>query len=85
VPTKSVSQNEQTALARGDLDTATALLTARHVAGDARLAAEVIAAEVLSALPIDEHGDEGPGEGAGTEPLPPVGSPGSRAGSFPPD
>ncbi len=29
-------------------------------------AAEVIAAEVLSALPIDEHGDEGPCEGAGT-------------------
>jgi [protein-PII] uridylyltransferase len=38
------SVEEQTALARRDLDTATALLTARHVAGDARLAAEVIAA-----------------------------------------
>ena len=38
------SVDEQIALARSDLDTATALLTARHVAGDARLAAEVVAA-----------------------------------------
>lgn len=36
------SIDEQTELARNDLDTATSLLTARFIAGDARLAAEVI-------------------------------------------
>jgi [protein-PII] uridylyltransferase len=36
------SVDEQVELAKDDLDTATALLTARHIAGDTRLAAEVI-------------------------------------------
>ena len=38
------SVDEQMELSRRDLDTATSLLTARHIAGDARLASEVIEA-----------------------------------------